>query len=1030
MPLTGSITGSFKNLNELYRKFDSSSSLSASYINSALTSLKDAQTKTNYSNFKEHVFFDSAVRKLDAALYKIVTKYPIGISGNSAATLTDYDLSNSLKFQTEATPFENYVLNYLGGVTGGDITLNPTITAGVTSAGNYYSVIVVYRYPNNTLSGNQSTLSSSLYDIATKFDNDSFNKVYNNLSFTASDDFTYSNSGYEFSNNVNLPSVLEKINTDSQLRKLVPESYFWGDEEDVLERYLAVMGRSFDDIKLKIDELSNLTKITYDNYHKTPDGVFQTMLAKQYGIDLIETGFGQSIEKYLRSSNNKLAAKQVTYEIYDRLLNNLVSILKYKGTKEALESIVRIFGLPTNYLSFNDYKFFQKQKTRTRIDYVNTKVLNMPANGAISFTGSSSAGMAFTQSASARGTIEARVTLTGGYDQPGASTGNVIASFGNGLMSAGYALTYKNGQFNFIFDTGVAQTPVSLSSLIINTISSNWINVFGVLSSNSAYVKAMWMTTSSGSAVINSISSPIVSGQTGGTIQGSGLTGTIGASGGNNSFVGYIQEVKGFNTILSDDDMIEHVKNFESTSYFNSTFQPVSGLRFYYKLKENKVLTGTSNYILDSSGNSYTGYAIGILTSSQNFYVTNQLIRKETNYTSFGNFIDDNTEFTIDDTSKNEINNISNRTISISFNPIEAVNNDIINVFGNFNMSNLISDPRNFIESGSSFKNYPILEASGATVFRRYNGQKLKFNNYIKAIDNFSYVVAGIVHLVNQFIPARSRLISRGVVLDNHILDRPRNRQVDINNSSDYPTKTLTSLPFSSQASYDTYEVGVYSINSPLTTSTNLTNAQLLKGKDAIVDSYLYYNLSGTRDILISNTAVAHTKNETIIVSNNSIIYPYYQEVDNPKDTSILITTNRNILETSSTLSSNTLRSTITGNIKLLRQSNGKIIKSQQNTVRLDIPRYSSTSNMLAITAGSIPITSNSYNLIINNKDGIDIIIKSSLNNASLGIQNLKITNLLSGASQDYPFIILPTSSDTQSLGGGQTIVRIGKAQI
>jgi len=1038
---TGSFSGNFRNLNELYRSFLDAQTLSSYLANSSMSADKSAKPLVNYSNFKEHIFFDKAIRKLESAFNKIFNNYPIGISATPVASLTGKDVAAVNLFLNDCTDFEKYVVNYLGGAISEVTNQKPTVTAAAIVNGVTNPLIVIYRNLNNSISGSQATLTSNLYNMALNFDN-GFNAIQN-ISLTADHDIAYINNDEEIISRILPSAVSERISRSHDFTELIPDAYFYNDIDNNLERYLAVMGRTFDEIKLYIDELVNLNTISWDKYHRTPEGLFQTLLAKQYGVDIISNTLNEQINSYLRSVNNKLPSYKVANVIFNRILNNLIFLLKRKGTKEALQSIIRIFGLPTDYITLNNYEYYGEEQVRNKVDFVNTRVLDSnTTSGKIIFDPPLSSYFAFPGDF----TIEARVTLTGAYNQPNSG---IIFWYGN--STSGYHLAYKDGQFFFRVNDITVKTSTADATTVANAMQSGWVNVFGERYQNLATVYASWIDTTVTTGTLNTVQSSgadyvdtvILSGVT------SCLSGfMLGSSGGASAFIGFLQEVKGFTVPLSDTDRYEHTKNFESVSVTNTSSGSASSLRFCFKLKENKTIIDPYNYIIDSSGNSVTGHFNSSL-SGFNPYALYELERKETEYSTFGGFVDDNMEFTINDPTTNS-KVVNKGVIVMSFAPIEAVNRDIENVLGNFNLGNLIADPRNFLSSASGYDYYPAMIATADNVFRRYNNSRLNFNSYIKAIDEFSPVVQALIQIADQFIPARSKLVSKGTFIESHILERNRNKQSNLNYISEddattatakqlqqfYEDETLDSLfdlindPISSQYWDDPVrECLVRALNNPLTSIDNINNAIGLNSIDMIFDSSSYFAFTGDTSIYISSSGFGNSKNVVYKLSQNNFILPYIQEIANPKDVAILFTTNRNVIENSFSLSAQEDRLTITGNAKLIRTNTGKVITSQNNTFRLEFPNDNGF-NLISLTANGTTLNGLYSEHILNSKAGIDFKITSNEWDTSRGIQNLRIVNLISGNSQEFPLIILATTADAANLAGGQLVIKVGKAVV
>ena len=47
-------------------------------------------------------------------------------------------------------------------------------------------------------------------------------------------------------------------------------------------------------------------------------------------------------------------------------------------------------------------------------------------------------------------------------------------------------------------------------------------------------------------------------------------------------------------------------------------------------------------------------------------------------------------------------------------------------------------------------------------------------NAFIKASDNFNDVFGGMFAFIRQFIPARSQTLGEGIIIENHLLERPK----------------------------------------------------------------------------------------------------------------------------------------------------------------------------------------------------------------------------------------------------------------
>ena len=115
------------------------------------------------------------------------------------------------------------------------------------------------------------------------------------------------------------------------------------DEKANLERLLAAIGDEFDDIKAFIGQIPNVKRISYDKTNRVPDK-FLPALAEEFGVSIGNAGPRSDVQKYLVESTSGSTQQEINYEIWNKVLNSVVYLLKTKGTKEAAEAISRIYG--------------------------------------------------------------------------------------------------------------------------------------------------------------------------------------------------------------------------------------------------------------------------------------------------------------------------------------------------------------------------------------------------------------------------------------------------------------------------------------------------------------------------------------------------------------------------------------------------------------------------------------------------------------------------------------------------------------
>jgi hypothetical protein len=969
----------FTNQDQLFRKFYDSNSISSDFVQQSLSSIRVVEPTIDFSDFSKHVYFNSAELKTTAAIDKLRLTYPIGISGQSTASLCAENTAIYDNYLLTLNGFEEYVLNYLGGITGNPyLGSSPSVTASSSAQdGTVIYLITLARSSNNVITGIQSTYANNLIALAQSYDA-GFNTV-NAMSGTASDfDIVYFDDGDYRTSRITPATRIDYVNRQSNMADWMPQSLYTNDEENNLQKFMSVVGAIFDDIKLYIDQFASVNHISYDEFYRIPNGSIQSLIAKHFGFELVDTLLRQDISQYLRRTGANEPLYQVSAKIWNRVLNNLMYLYKKKGTLESVRSLIRIYGLPANYMQIDDYSFHADPEWQEKIEYRDVRVLNI-SNSAYIATSDSVTSSLTGINGNQDFTLEARISSSS------LSRAFNIISLSGG--ATGCQLYYSPpGQIKFVFSgLGTATTTASASASLNYALSTGYVNIFGSRLGLTGIVQASWIDETSGSATYTSLSGKVLLNSLSFTAGNNQIVvGNSGAS----AFTGDVHEVKMFKVSLNPLDMQEHTENYESVSMMNSgSAASNSAVVFEWKLKENVVLTG-SNYIVNSwtLNPSLTAAFYGS-ASGQNNYIIAENMRKKIEFSNIGEFVEDNVESYIDNVgNKFDKSNI----LHIGFKPINAVNNDIINVLGDLSVSEMIGDPQNFYGSFSGYPyRYTVESASASRIFERYAGSKIDFNNYIDVLENLSPIIEGIMSGVNQLIPARTNLLNRGVTIEKHLLDSSR-----------------------------------FHSDSPLIYAEPKLEADIESEMDVVGDQ------QNTNDrFQISPAVTDYVQNNSTnfkrtINKNITEIQPFYQEVTNPSNTLLVTNLNRNFLQTDSTLSHDGKWTTsITGTIKLIRQSTGKTITSTQNCVRIEIPFSSSATDHFEHWFDTV-INNQPFNdselyhdYPITTTKGITfrITCKEKFFDKSIGLVEMRFTNLLSGNSDKLPIVI---AIDESGFGG------------
>tara|TARA_R110002072_G_scaffold13980_11_gene58320 strand:+ start:2865 stop:6233 length:3369 start_codon:yes stop_codon:yes gene_type:complete len=779
----------------------------------------------DYNDFSQHIFFGNAIRRFDSVRKYIIDKYPIGLSGLSAGT----ELQTAAvgikaifevdKFRKEADGFTGFLLDRLGvtGSTSGSLnaTADNTVLAK-NQNGENVSLIALYRNTNNSITGSQTGMIESISARANNYEVDQLN-VIDQTAGTGTE-IVGTSTGVTRSEIIYAATAETSITRSEKLQNLLPATLFTGDDQDVLARLLSAFGDELDEIKSFANQIPSVKNIDYGEINRTPNK-FIPIFLKQFGVRVFENARKSAISQSLiNTSPSGYTTQQINYEIWNRILNNVMHLIKTKGTRETLESIGRIYGVDSNFLKVNEYSIFAKPIEVTETEQVDIPVLFATGSIYAQTVANKSAGV-FDFQPTDNFTIEMRVSATGT-----STTGHTLlvhptyrveldpsgqVSFKSTATASLSAQTTQSSISSFIQGAGSANNFLNVAV----SRSGDTVNVYSMVLSatpSGGYESVVTDTSSTSQSSGDKISEANFSSSGGSTTFPAYFPGS-----GDTRFTGYMHEVRVWKVALKQTDLEEHAKNFESVSFQGSTATDTvnsvnnaatySSLSAHYKLREDVVLTNPYNFIVDSTtaGNTATPVSFSDITTKR--YRVFSDMRKIVKYIPAG-LAPDN-----DRIRQDAINGAIEDTgyISISLNPINAINRNIKNYFNNISPPNLLGDPGDLYKpaykgefqkrwheitsqwglaknSGTSLAGDDGWSATGKS--QGVTGSTVglaDINTFIKGMDNFNDTFGGIFQFAQQFIPAKSSIIGEGLFVENHMLERSKmKRQFGFRESS------------------------------------------------------------------------------------------------------------------------------------------------------------------------------------------------------------------------------------------------------
>lgn len=156
--------------------------------------------------------------------------------------------------------------------------------------------------------------------------------------------------------------IYDKFKSDTIARFLIPQSLLSYDttEDQKMSKLLRVYGRNFDNIKVYIDALANINKLSYDKKNNVPD-VLVKNLAKTLGWDVVTLVDDDDLLSSFFSTTainvDDYTPPEVDIELWRRILLNTNYLFKAKGTRHALKAMFLLVGIPEPFIDIKEYVY-------------------------------------------------------------------------------------------------------------------------------------------------------------------------------------------------------------------------------------------------------------------------------------------------------------------------------------------------------------------------------------------------------------------------------------------------------------------------------------------------------------------------------------------------------------------------------------------------------------------------------------------------------------------------------------------------
>jgi hypothetical protein len=577
------------------------------------------------------------------------------------------------------------------------------------------------------------------------------------------------------------------IENSNWVQNNIPQFIVNNTENESMLLFLSMIGQHFDNIYFYTKSIEKSRGLGYKSKNGISDKLlFETLKsfdwdAKNLGADskLWSYVFGKDIDGDIVNSS---PAKQRTYAVWRRIINNLPYLLKHKGTRRGVYALLSCYGIPSSNLSILEFggpEVTDTNKSKLVMDNITT-ALKMTNGSKIDFQWKN------TERNRKPDTIEffVKPTTSGLYTLISGSGWDVKLS-GSTNSNNGYIIFDYSGS-NAISSSVLPIFNGSFFGISVSREASGSLNNFELNVRQADKERTLFQTSVSASI------------PTGSSNWDSGSYITLGGN-----FVGSIDEFRLWSTPLEKERFYEHVSfpemingNHVSAStddlFFRLDFEYPknlaltsslmnvdSNIYFSASLTRNDYEGGSGALLYSenpSASYSASAYGFDSITSyPYNFEAIDRTIVLDIPNVGSSRYSTNKIRFEeqtlVSDLSVNsratkksfdQAPTDSNR-VGLFFSPTKELNLDIAKSFGGINLDNYIGDPSDRYKS-----NYRGLDDLRKYYFKRFNNIDIyAYINLIKLYEKSMF------EDIKNMLPARVKATT-GLLIEPHFLERSK----------------------------------------------------------------------------------------------------------------------------------------------------------------------------------------------------------------------------------------------------------------
>lgn len=844
----------------------------------------------DYTDFSNFVFYGSAEERVKNYDYKRrLIEYYKNQSISSSATGSfhgnkfNIDIDNKINnILSTFDPFESWLQEESGSLFTHDVTGSITPSPKYVSSSKY----VLY----HTTSSEYQNWYNSLLQDASEYDESNLNRLY---------EYTPGH-------------IVNDSNNDQYIL------------------FLDMIGHYFDNLYSYIKKLTSI----HEKDESTKRGIPNELLkyyAESLGWD-IRNGYQISDLWLYKLGQNRsgsyddlddlpsLAHEDLSHQVWRRIVNNLPSLLKTKGTSRSIKALMSSYGIPKTLISIKEYggppvEGFKSYKEEKVFNYA----LNMDGDRYIEsptptgsktsnsfefrfrtdYSSSVSMSLWSIEDSNNRDNVfhnlelvsymsESTSSYSGSYNYGKLKyTGTFVSSssYYTSSVETDYLPIFDNDFWDVQIKTDKLLSPIQGDSNIILTVQKSSDYTYNRISFSSS---AEWIPGGDINYTMGSDDSHYV-------IIG-GSTGSLLSSNNSDRFRGDIQFYKEYSSIISSSVFEEHTfnphsysSNDYSSSYLDLTkYFPLGGDVIRFDHSTNTIITSSH-----PNRDSIEYYQYATLYNFSGSQSDQYNVNSEVVYTRMpraGANVEKNNKVRIEsystkghhlspdkrmEKSSHERSSTDSNRLVIAYAPSDQINKDIYNQFGYFSLDNYLGDPK---DQEKPF--YSDLGLFADSYWKKYSSRN-NYNDYIKIFSLFDF---SFFDHIKKLSPYRANLIS-GVLVDNTIIDRPR---VERKNPSIYYNNISTKITPSPAKTFGKYTLYTSSllVEKEVDIEDNTYTGSIFSKKEIDIEDNNYTaSISSSKNVFILDnlyTSSLDIERELYIKENNytSSLYLDYFAVE------------------------------------------------------------------------------------------------------------------------------------------------------